>query len=160
MTFNNKVLGILGFVFFAILAGCGQSPIANHREKEKAPETPPLLLTTNCQLSSTKGTDFCGAISLSGTPILGKANAFTIQFWKKSESTSTGPFSDPPAKVTAFLQMPECGCQWNDVVVEKTATGTYRLSNVYFTKKGVWDLHVQVTNEKAIVDEFVYPFTL
>lgn len=68
---------------------------------------------------------------------------------------------DPLLKPFLKLWMPEHGHGSRPVVVEKIETGKYRISKVFFSMPGKWQLRFQLLNEKneiadQVIDEITF----
>lgn len=62
--------------------------------------------------------------------------------------------------VSVLLWMPSMGHGSSPVTVEKTADGEYKASKVFFIMPGSWEIHIQIKNDKTVVDEVVKKFNL
>ncbi len=67
---------------------------------------------------------------------------------------------DPEGELKVFLWMPSMGHGSSPVLVNELGSGTYLVSDVFFTMRGEWDIHIQINKENEIIDESIihYPF--
>jgi hypothetical protein len=61
---------------------------------------------------------------------------------------------------SVLLFMPAMGHGSSPVTVERLDVGTYRASQVFFSMKGLWEIHFQLKDGNKIKDQVVVPITL
>jgi hypothetical protein len=143
---------------------CGKSPLLHH---ENASDTASSGLSQNptpadtCPLVFPKS-GLCA--SLDWTPPLAarKKLSFTLKFWKKSDATANGPYSDPSKTPYVLLWMPSMGHGSSEVTLSRKTdrqhlplTGIYESNDASFIMGGAWDVHVQLKDGDTVVEEAI-----
>ena len=57
-----------------------------------------------------------------------------------------------------FLWMPSMGHGSSPVTTNRTGTGHYDVSDVFFIMPGNWDIHLQIKSGSQVLDEVVIPY--
>jgi len=70
------------------------------------------------------------------------------------------PVPEDLAGMAVMLWMPSMGHGSSPVTVDRLDVGTYRASQVFFSMKGNWDIHIQSKDGNAVKDEALLPISL
>ena len=97
--------------------------------------------------------NLCAEIRWEKGPSADVKSEFTVSFWKKEETLSSGPLSEPKGQVGAFLRMTCCGSV-SFPTVNKMAEGKYRVTDAAFTP-GKWEVYVQLKQGEQVDKQFV-----
>ena len=153
-------------ILAAVLLGetaCGKSPLLHHANAN----TSSSGLSQNsdspdsCTLAFPKS-GLCASLNWTTPLAARKKLSFTLKFWKKSDATESGPYSDPSKTPSVLLWMPSMGHGSSDVTLSKKAdshnlplTGIYESNDAYFIMGGAWDVHVQLKDGDTVTEEAI-----
>ncbi len=142
----------------ALLTGCGQSPLLHHLNAGDLQPTANAQ-PSDCPLNFEKE-GLCAAIVWTKVPSSDNNGTFTVNFWKKDQGSTSGPFVDPGDTVFVKLWMPAMGHGSSLVTVTpatdstgKSEAGSFNASGVYFVMPGAWEIWVQLKQGTQIVDQ-------
>ncbi len=158
-------------LFALFILGCITSPLLDHedaqaqgidaRTEEEKKDCPMLF----------EKQGLCASLEWVNKPTAGEQvnpGIFLLRFWQKAAGNAQGPYTKPTENISIRLYMPEHGHgvknpkgmspltineekDANNVTVE----GVYRVTSVYFSMSGNWDIEVYLKNEKKeTVGEF------
>lgn len=171
------------FVISFFFVSCGNSPLANHKNAGSISEATAASLnagqtspsgdqtpsdestvsvrsgspSSTCKLQFKKSA-LCVSLAFDRNPQVGEDSSFVLKFWKPGAERT---YVDPPSTLHVFLWMPSMGHGSAKVKIEHPETGTFDVTNVYFTMPGVWDVHIQlIDNNQKVLDEVVPRFEL
>jgi hypothetical protein len=138
-----------------ILSGCGVSPLFNH-ESSGAGHSKPPFLNPRCPLNFSK-VRLCAKLDWIHGPNTQDENSFFIKFWDKTGGGADGPYTTPNEDLQIQLWMPAMGHGSAPVLIAQESTGTFRVSSVFFTMRGDWQLRFKLMDHRRVVDESVLP---
>lgn len=158
---------ILLTALFSLVA-CGASPLFNH-DNAKNRKTKVITTTNNprCPFSMPQvdGVDLCAKIFWRVGPALQPTDSqFDLKFWEKDVGTAEeGPYVNPGHTVYIYnwMKMPgghEHGTSPFDI--EETSEGVYRVTRVYFSMLGKWEMHLQLKDGETILKHSLQYVTL
>lgn len=147
---------LLSFIFISMLVSCGESPLLNHKMESD--------LGINIQAQRTedftfKKVNYQFSIDWIQGPGMGESK-FILKSWSTETGTNQGPFKDLPQDLNIYLWMPAMGHGSAPVKIKKLDSGEYEVTNVFFIMAGKWEIHFQLKNKEAVIDEVVLPFSL
>jgi len=165
---------LVAYVAVFFCAGCLSSSLAKHKNASNTRSGGPVNSPSAGQSistseNSTPSTDapestdcpikfsneeLCASISWNLHPADNATGEFLIRFWDLKTGTENGPFVDPKHVVKSRVWMPDMGQGSSPVKVEKhkdvggqPVAGTFRATNVYFSKPGTWEVWVQLMTD-------------
>ena len=83
--------------------------------------------------------------------------SFFLKFYAKNDTTQ---FIAPANAPYAQLFMPSMGHGSSPVHVEKMTEGIFKITNVYFSMPGEWDIRIQLKDGTKVVDQIVQKITI
>ncbi|MBC7370760.1 MAG: FixH family protein [Bdellovibrionaceae bacterium] len=100
--------------------------------------------------------------------VLNKMEMNVRVLWDHRPTNTTDPatmvleFFDPkdkssfmdPADLRVKLWMPDMGHGSSPVTITRLSRGMYRMTNMYFTMAGLWEIRVGVQDENGVVADF------
>lgn len=119
-----------------LLVGCGKGPQASNPQPQVSG-----VDFSHCPYAFEKA-GLCASLEWDSGPSAESASAFTVKFWDAKTGTASGPFVEPAAKVSSFIQMQCCGSLFFPTVTKKT-DGVYEVTKVRFLP-GEWKVFVQL----------------
>lgn len=139
----KKLIGVgLGLSLLVGLASCGKEvPTSSVRFQR---DSCPLYFVSE---------NLCAEIRWVKGPSADVKSEFTVVFWKKEESPSTGSVTEPQGQVGAFLRMTCCGSV-SFPKVNKLAEGQYAVTDASFAP-GKWEVYVQLKQGEQVDKQFV-----
>ena len=130
-----------------------------------SPSPSPSPAVTDCTFSF-PSSGYCANLIWLNTPTDQGENTFRLQFWKTTVGSAPGLYSDPPHSPFVMLWMampppkPSHGSSPITLTQEKDRNGSlvpgvYDGSEVYFIMKGNWEVHVQLKDQKQVIEEAI-----
>ena len=150
------------FVLAVAFVGCGKSPLLNHVNADELNFSSPRRTVTDstapCALWL-EGSKLCASITWVTTPGEESDGELLLRFWNPERATEAGPFVDPELG-TPFVQlwMPSMGHGSSPTRIAKQGPGEYRVTRVYFSMPGDWDIRVQLRRGSVVAEQTVLPF--
>lgn len=93
----------------------------------------------------------CLSIKWDNEPSDADFSSLTMTFYKKNNPKIA---VDPVLSPFVFLWMPDMGHGSAPVTMEKTSTGTYKASRIYFSMPGEWAVRYQIRDGKKVIEEY------
>lgn len=84
---------------------------------------------------------------------------FLIKIWRPNLADESELLEEVKDDVSVFLWMPSMNHGSSPVTVKQEDIGTYRVSDVFFTMPGEWEIHIQLKNNNEVKDQVAIPFT-
>ncbi len=81
--------------------------------------------------------------------------SFVLEFYNPKDRSQ---FMDPPSTLSVTLLMPSLGHGSSPMTLEKLTTGQFRVSKVFFTMHGDWQIQLKLQNAATIIDQAIYAF--
>jgi len=104
---------------------------------------------STCALQLTQ-TNLCVDLIWDHRPTETDYGSFTLEFYDPSDRTR---FIDPSQTLEVQLWMPSMGHGSSPVKIDRVDVGQYRVSNVFFTMHGTWDIQIRLKNGNVVVDQ-------
>ena len=136
MKFRYLIFLLLVFV------GCGKSPLLEH-DKQSAPDGG---ISGSRQLGNLRLTTQKLAVNYfwQNGPFVYEESKALIVF-----QNYQGKTTDPVDKIEVWPWMPDHGHGGGaPIIIEKVATGTYLIRDIFFIMPGYWDMHIKVGNDE------------
>lgn len=140
-----------------LLAGCGESPLLNHKMEPNGIIRNTVLAESD--VLSFKKTDYSFIISWVEGPQMG-GSKFIMKTWKKDLGTMNGPYQDLSKNLFVFLWMPAMGHGSVPVKLKKIGDGEYEVSDVQFIMGGKWEIKFQLKDGGQVFDETVVSLSI
>lgn len=105
-----------------------------------------------------QGSGHCVELTWEKAPTEGTYGIFTLKIWRPSELDKTPVLIDLPENPKVILWMPSMGHGSSPVTVEKIDVGSYRVSQVFFTMGGDWEIRIEILNADKVADAAIIPF--
>jgi hypothetical protein len=154
---NKFILIILCFVFFACAKPNYQSPLpppaTDQKQEPPVSNEPPV---TKCKYFF-EAKRLCLDFKWLARPSQTQLAELEFKFFIQERPTE---FIDPALQPFISLWMPSMGHGSRPVVVEKTATGVYKASKIFFIMPGEWEIRFQLKEDKDVVDQVIEKITL
>jgi hypothetical protein len=165
----GKALGLtlLGALAQASSA-CAQSPMFNHETEAPDPgggqsentRVHNPSVASDCPLSFPKS-GLCAEMIWTKKPVGDETGSFELNFWSATDGTRNGPFAEPAATAAVKLWMPAMGHGSSPVKIShKSEPGQFEGDDVFFVMRGAWEIHFQLKNGSALVEEAVLPIQI
>jgi hypothetical protein len=132
----------LGLTVLLGLTACGKEALTSRAKIQR--DSCPLYFASE---------NLCAEIRWVKGPSADVKSEFTVAFWKKDESSSTGSLTEPQGQVGAFLRMTCCGSV-SFPKVNKLAEGKYAVTDASFAP-GKWEVYVQLKQGEQVEKQFV-----
>ena len=110
---------------------------------------------SGCQARFATGA--CVSVSWKQQPEEGEFGAFEVQIYRRGPKGSPPVFEDPAGSLSVVLWMPSMGHGSSPVTVKRVEEGVYKVTNVYFSMRGDWEIRFFVKNGNEILDQAVVP---
>jgi hypothetical protein len=140
---------LAALVLLLFLVSCGDSPFLDKDTDAKVSGNSGLQASSAVLLG-----DYKVEVEFDGDIVLYDNNNVIITFKRETQ------FTDPKNNFHAYLWMPDHGHGSFPIKVERLGKGIYKMSEVYFTMPGYWDLHLQFKEDDEILDEYKWPINL
>lgn len=143
------------------LGACHESPVLNHVVRESKSVAPKKVVIASetpadCELSFPNA-GFCGQILWENGPQTDDESRFVLRSWKMGAQT----FADFNYTLKVKLWMPSMGHGSSPVKIRDRGDGTYKISDVYFTMPGHWQIRITLTDKDGRkIDEVSHSLTL
>lgn len=140
-----RLFATVSLLFFvSFVTACTHSASRTESTVPAAQEAP----KPSCLLQFQTG-DLCGDFSWEVQPKPGKAGTLLVRFSNKA----TGQTIDPVQSLQVVLWMPSMGHGSSPVAIARVSQGTYRVSNVFFSMPGTWQIKFQFKQGTQLVEE-------
>jgi len=143
-----------GNILKLVLAGFFLAACAHPKYAEK-PLDPAEEQLGTCDIEL-RDSKMCASFSWDIPPSEDKEGSFVLEFHGDRDASQV---VDLIVDLAVVLWMPSMGHGSKPVEITHLGNGQYRVSNVFFTMHGDWDIQVQLKNKKngQILDQAVYP---
>lgn len=154
---KRKLWTMVFSVILLHLGGCGKSPLFHHEKERKLLGSEDLLSKPEVEDTPVNGlvifsqSQMLGQLEWKILPQTQGESQFILRTWKKGTSRRT--LMDLPHTLFIKIWMPDMGHGSAPVSIQKIATGTYDVQQLYFIMPGYWDLHLQLKEQNHVVDE-------
>lgn len=145
------------------LAGCARPNYKDpakpeaQSQKPQDPDSPSAPPAPVCELFLNQKR-LCVSFNWLTQPDTQNFGSFEFKFFaQETPDTSVSPTG---GVVSVLLWMPSMGHGSSPVTLEKIKDGEYKATQVFFIMPGSWEIHIQIKNDKTVVDEVVKKFNL
>lgn len=147
MTGNKFAIAALVLCSAISSTGCAKS---NYQELQNNIET----LAMNCDLRMpSSGT--CVDLTWDKMQTDSEYGEMTLKFYSKENPVV---FIDPAATPFVQLFMPSMGHGSSPTQVQKISVGIYKVTNVYFSMPGNWDIRIQLKDGSKVIEQVIQKY--
>lgn len=109
---------------------------------------------TTCQASFQNGPG-CVAIQWETFPTSSQYGSFLLKIGQADSSSGALQGQDPTDPLAVELMMPNMGHGSSPVQIEHVSTGVFRVSHVFFTMPGNWEIWIELKNGDHVKDRAI-----
>ncbi|HEY8269828.1 MAG TPA: serine protease spb1, partial [Pseudobdellovibrionaceae bacterium] len=101
-----------------------------------------------------KNSQICIDLIWERKPTETEFGSFVLEFYNPDNRSQ---FIDPPGTLSVHIRMPSTDQGSYPVNINKLSAGQYRVSKVFFTMHGDWEIQLKLLNGSNILDQAVNP---
>ncbi|WP_413287973.1 FixH family protein [Bdellovibrio sp. HCB337] len=124
---------------------------AHVKEAKDTPVDPVTEDMASCDLSFPKST-LCASFNWEKKPTETDAGSFVLEFHGDLDPSQ---FVDLIVPLHVVLWMPSMGHGSSPVTIDHLGMGQYRVSKVFFSMRGEWEIRIQLKRGDAVVEQAV-----
>ncbi len=141
-----------------LLNGCAEPKYLN--EGSLSPISLNEKLLANCELQLNLAPQYCVNLKWEVPPSESSPGTLLLRLFLLDPSDGFPVLIQDEPEVAVVLWMPTMNHGSSPTQVERIGPGTYRISRMYFTMRGEWEIKLQILEDGAKADELVLPFSL
>lgn len=141
------------FILFALLVGCAR---AEYVDSPSNPVRPPTKASCEVRCDYRLASGSCVELNWEKVAVKKEFGQFVIKITRANLYDQSPTLVDSHG-IEAFLWMPSMGHGSSPLKIDKVDSGIYRISRVYFSMPGDWEIHIKISADKA-TDELVIPY--